>query len=1338
MKIVEDSYPTSAMQKQLLLYSLCEQETGIYIEQIVCSLHENLNISALIQSWQQVVARYSVLRTHFDWENPNQLMQSVDTQVNLPLEQQDWRKFSKLEQEDRLQDYLQRDRKQGFDISKAPLMRLALFQLAEADYKLVWTFHHALLDGRSFVILLKEVFTLYEAFCQNQNCQLLKPRPYKEYIDWLQQYSPANAEEFWRTLLRGFTTPIQLPEFSHHAPATTDSDYWEQSSGVQEVRLSVATTSTLQTLAKEQDVTLNTIIQGAWALLLNRYSNQDDVVFGTIRACRHSTLEGMESRVGLFINTVPVRVRVEPDLLLLPWLKELRSQWVAMRDYEHTSLTKIHEWSEVPRGTHLFDTLVMFEHREINAELRSQGGNWERREFQLLEQLDYPLVLYAYAGSEVLLKIQHDASRFDQGTIARMLGHLKTLLEGIATNPNRPLYDLPLLTEAERHQLLVEWNNTQAVYPQDKCLHQLFEAQVERTPDAVAVVFKDSQLTYRELNTRANKVAHHLQALGVGAEVLVGICVERSLEMVIGVLGILKAGGAYVPLDPKYPKERLADLLSDSRVSVLLTQHRLIPQLPEHTASVVCLDTDWATICAEREENPESSVGPENLAYIIYTSGSTGKPKGVVIEHRGAVNTIVDINQRFSVGIGDRILAVSSLNFDLSVYDIFGLLAAGGAIVIPEASIAPNPAHWLELMVNEKITLWNSAPPVMQLFMGYVAQHVESSLPSLRLVLLSGDWIPLTLPDHIQSLGKNIQVISLGGATEASIWSIYYPIETVDSTWKSIPYGKPLSNQQFYILDSHLHPVPIGVAGELYIGGDGVARSYLNRPDLTQERFIPNPFSDKLGDRIYKTGDLGRYLPDGNIEFLGRLDHQVKIRGYRIELGEIEAVLTQHPQIREALVIAREDRPGDKYLAAYVIPEKQQVSGSNELRDFLKQRLPDYMVPAIVFLESLPLTPNGKIDRRALPAPEQSTPESPTTFVAPRNELELQLAKLWESVLNIHPIGVRDNFFELGGHSLLATRLWMEIEKLAGKNLPLATLFQAPTIEQLANILSQEGWSLSCSSLMVIQPGGSKPPLFCIHVLGRGLEFFRPLVRYLDPEQPVYGLSTHVANVDEKQAPPNRVEDLAAFYVKEMQSLQPEGPYFLTGVSFGGEVAFEMARLLVAQGEKVALLALLDSVNQYAFQPVPKREQLAAHWSNLLQFGPAYIKKIVLGHIEEFNHRLDLRIQGISCKLYQVIGRPLPDALQDYTYEMLNEKAAWDYTPQVYPGLVTLFRASDRAASTSVSTRFDPELGWGKLAAGGLEIHDVSGDHLGILEEPHVRGLGEKLRACIDKALAAL
>ncbi len=1334
--MIEYSYPVSPMQQGLLVSSLYEQQPGIYIEQIICSLHENLNARALRQSWERVLERHSVLRTSFQSEGSHQLMQSVHTQVQLPLEQQDWRSLSKSEQEEQLQAYLQSDRQRGFDLKAAPLMRLALFQLAEADYKLVWTFHHAILDGRSFLIVLKEVFALYEALCQNQECQLSEPRPYKDYINWLQQYSPANAEEFWRQLLRGFTTPTPLPRMSSHLSEARDSELLTNSHKVQEIRLSLETTSALQSLAKEHELTLNTIVQGAWALLLGRYSGQVDVVFGAIRACRHSALEGMKSMVGLFVNAVPVRVRVEPDLPLLPWLKELRSHWIALRDYEHTSSVKFQEWSEIPKGTRLFESLVMFENGELNADLRSLGGNWDTREFQLVEQISYPLALLAHAGSELLLKINYDARQFDEGAIYRMLRHLETLLEGIAANPSERLWDLPLLTEAERHQILVEWNDT-GDNPKYACLHQLFEAQVERTPDAVAVVFKDQQLTYRELNTRANFIAHYLQTLGVGAEVLVGICVERSVEMLVGLLGILKAGGAYVPLDPTYPKERLADILLDSQVPVLLTQQKLVPLLPEHQARVVCLDTDWAVISAESEHNPVSGVSPENLAYAIYTSGSTGKPKGVAIEHRGAVNTIIDINQRFRVGCEDRVLAVCPLNFDLSVYDVFGLLAAGGAIVIPEPSIAPNPAHWLELMEKEQVTLWNSAPPVMQLFMGYVAHHFDVSLPSLRLVLLSGDWIPLTLPDQIKALGENIQIISLGGATEASIWSIYYPIEAVNPTWKSIPYGQPLANQQFHVLDSHLQPVPIGVAGELHIGGAGLARCYLNRPDLTEAKFIPNPFSDELEARLYKTGDLGRYLPDGNIEFLGRLDYQVKIRGFRIELGEIEATLTQHPKVRETLVIARDDRPGDKYLVAYVVPQKEQLPTTAELRGFLKQSLPDYMVPsAFVMLPALPLTPNGKIDRKALPTPDSSSQEAPKTFVAPRDQLELQLTKIWENVLGIQPIGVRDNFFELGGHSLLAATLWTEIEKVVGKNLPLATLFQAPTVEQLAKILRQEGWSPSCSSLMVIQPEGSKPPLFCIHVLGRGLQFYRPLARYLAPEQPLYGLSTQIAAMDEKQAPPNRVEDLAAFYIKEMRTLQPNGPYFLAGVSFGGEVAFEMAQQLVAQGQKVAFLALLDSIRNSAIKNLPTNDRLSAHLSKLLQRGPAYVLEKVNEKIKGPIENLDLCLQGIYCKFYQSIGRPLPEELQDFTYRQLNTQASIAYIPQVYPGRVTLFKASEQAGTGSVSSYIEPELGWSGLAAGGLEIHDVLGDHLGMLKEPNVRVLSEKLKACLDKALS--
>ncbi|HEY9603240.1 MAG TPA: condensation domain-containing protein, partial [Allocoleopsis sp.] len=562
--MIEDFYPVAPMQQGLLLPSLYEQQSGIYIEQIICSLHENLNGLALRQSWGGVLERHSILRTSFHHRHSNQLMQTVSAQVQLPWKEHDLRDLSQSEQQDQLNAYLQSDRELGFDIREAPLMRLALFQLAEADYKLVWTFHHALLDGRSFSIVLNEVFTVYEAICQNQDYDLAEPRSYKDFINWLQQYSPPKAEEFWRQLLHGVTAPTPLPGFNTDVSTGMDAKVRVESSGERSLRLSEETTSALQALAKDHQLTLNTIIQGVWALLLGRHSGQEDVVFGAIRAGRGSALKEIEqikSMVGLFISTVPVRVKVDPNLSLLPWLKELRAQWMAMRDYEHTPLVEIQKWSEVPRGTPLFESLVMFENGEMNAELRSQGGNWEHREFELLEQIDYPLVLCAHAGTQLLLKIHYDSRRLGESEIDRILEQLETMLQGIAAQPDRCLWEVPILTPTEQHQLLVEWNNTHTAYPKNVCIHQLFEALVQQSssgvaslaPDAVAVVYENEQLTYQELNARANQVAHHLQTLGVKPDTMVGLFVERSLEMIVGLLGILKAGGAYVPVNSTYP-----------------------------------------------------------------------------------------------------------------------------------------------------------------------------------------------------------------------------------------------------------------------------------------------------------------------------------------------------------------------------------------------------------------------------------------------------------------------------------------------------------------------------------------------------------------------------------------------------------------------------------------------------------------------------------------------------------------------------------------------------------------------------------------------------------------
>lgn len=1345
VETLEASYQLSPMQQGMLFHSLYEQ-SGVNIEQMICRVHEHLNFSAFEQAWQRVIERHAVLRTSFCWD-ANEPQQYVHRQVKLSLEQQYWCGLSAKEQQERLQTYLQLDRRQGFELTEAPLMRLALFQLSESDYQCVWTFHHALLDGRSLPLILQEVFAFYDALCHGDDLQLEQPTTscYRHYIEWLQQQELSKAETFWRQLLQGFTAPTPL------ANAKTPK---QANFGEQELRLSVASTSRLQSLAQQHQLTLNILVQGAWALLLSRYSGEIDVVFGATRACRRSSVAGAESMVGLLINTVPVRVSVSPELALLPWLQELRAQWICLRDFEHTPLIKIQEWSDIPGGTPLFNSLLVFENYGLNSKLRSLGGRWENIEVRLLEQTNYPLTLMGYAEPELLLKIKYDQQWFDDATIARMLGHIQTVLESIAANPWQCLGELPLLTAAERHQLLVEWNNTKVDFPKHLCINQLFEAQVELTPDAVAVVFAEEQLTYRQLNHRANQLAHHLQQLGVGASKLVAIYLDRSIEMIVAVLGVLKAGGAYVPLELNFPKARLQWLLSSLKINCVVTQtshlqnlHDLQQQLPE-LKHLICLDNQHKKSTAEVITRPSGCIHiwtskyldqlpPENLpsqassndvAYIIFTSGSTGTPKGVVVRHQSVVNLINWVNRRFNINASDRVLFITSLCFDLSVYDIFGLLAAGGSIRVVSSCDVRDPEALGHILYNEPITFWDSAPAALQQLVPFFQSSNLNKNSQLRLVFLSGDWIPLTLPDAVTTVFPGVEMISLGGATEATVWSNYYPIKNLELHWTSIPYGKPIQNAQYYILDRYLNPCPIGVSGELYIGGECLSSGYFNQPGLTAERFISNRFSDSE-ERLYKTGDLARYLPDGNIEFLGRIDHQVKIRGFRIELGEIEAVLAQHPAVRETIVLAREDEPGNKRLVAYVIVQKPAPAIS-ELRHFLQQRLPEYMVPsALVLVNALPLTPNGKVDRSALPVPEQTRPDLERAFVAPRNTVEQQLIEIWEKVLGIRPIGVTDNFFDLGGHSLLAVKLFTQIQKKFGKKLSLATLFQAPIVEQLASILSQEGYAARWSSLVTIQLGGFKRPFFCVHAVEGNVLSYKTLVNHLDREQPFYGLQPQ--GLDGQQVPFTKVEEMATHYIKEIRAVQPEGPYFLGGHSSGGTVAFEMAQQLVAQNQKVALLVMLDTYSPKLFISNPSIFRSVYVYLRTLSRLPLqdkvsyFLEKTLWWQsIMNSNYSIDFELWD----KYSLTHKLLPHEIS--LIQSIKQATMVDYVPQVYQGKITLFRTKEELRWC----RYQPQRGWENLAAGGLEIHEIPGTHRGMLKSPRVKYLAEKLQACIRAA----
>ncbi|MEY2859344.1 MAG: hypothetical protein RLZZ74_3657 [Cyanobacteriota bacterium] len=895
-----------------------------------------------------------------------------------------------------------------------------------------------------------------------------------------------------------------------------------------------------------------------------------------------------------------------------------------------------------------------------------------------------------------------------------------TLLEGIADNNLSPVSQLPLVSSGERQKILGEWNETASYYPQDQCLHQLFEAKAAENPQAIAIVCQGESLTYGELAQQAHQLACYLQDLGVQAETLVGICLDRSLAMIIGLFAILKAGGAYVPLDPNYPAARLAHILEDSGAEILLTQAKLLDRLPTTSAKVVYLDQDWQDIIAIAQQHQlMSNVHSHNLAYGIYTSGSTGNPKGVAIEHHSVVNTLWDIEQRFQVAPTDRILAVSSLSFDLSVYDIFGILGSGGTVIIPQPEPCPNPEHWLALMIQAGVTIWNSAPALMELLLDYIMTNHQTLPPSLRLVLLSGDRISPTLVMQLQAFNPQLEIISLGGATEASIWSICYPIQNLSSSTKTIPYGRPLNNQKFYILDQKLQLMPVGVTGELYIGGVGVARGYLHQEKLTATRFMADPFNHLAPARLYKTGDLGRYLEDGNIEFLGRMDNQVKIRGVRVELGEIEATLLQYPDLKETLVAIAQpgiDIPTNgeqqKSLVAYCVLKSNSSTTSRQLRDFLKTKLPEYAVPkAIVFLDALPLTPNGKINRQALLELPLNPLETENDFLPPQDRLEWQLSQIWSRILNVKPIGRDDNFFELGGSSLLALRLFEQIQSTFGKNLPLATLFQAPTIAQLAILMLERGWSACWSSLVSIQPHGHQTPLFLIHAVGGNVLSYRSVAAALGTERPIYGLQAR--GLDGQQTPLTSIEEMAISYLEEIKLIQPQGPYFLAGHSCGGFIAYEMAQQLVRQGERVAVLALFDTYGPNYEDQSTSSQRLRIHLNNLSKLS---LKEKLTYFADRLEHTLRSRIPQLwQQRYFQIADLMLsPEQRLISQVSSSNLEAAEKYRPAVYQGKITLFRAEIRRAYGF----FDPNGGWQGLALEGIDVYEVPGDHISMLLKP--------------------
>ena len=1067
---IEDIYPLSPMQQGMLFHSIYAAGSSMYFEQMSCVLEGEVNGIAFEQAWQAVVDRHSVLRSSFIWEELDAPVQIVNRRVEIPLTHYDWRTFPAGEQSARLQCLLQDDREQGFDFAQPPLMRLTLVRLSEERHQLVWSHHHLLFDGWSLPLLLKEVFASYDALLRNEPLHLPAPRPYRDYIHWLQQQDMAGAEVFWRERLRGFHTPTQLTVeqriVARDARAESDDnthDSSDQGQGERRISLTEEATAQLQALARQHQLTLNTIVQGAWALLLSRYSGNQDVVFGATVSGRPAELSGVEQMLGLFINTLPVRVVVNGEQPVVEWLRRLQAEEAEAREFEYTPLVEVQRWSEVERGQSLFDSILVFENYPVDTgltqEVNSGSAGLEIREVSSFKKTNYPLTLLAATGSQLRLLISYDQERFDDEVIERMLGHLSALLENMTSDPQQRISRLEMLSIAERQQLLVEFNDTHCAFPQDVCLHQLFEQQVERSPDALALTFEDEHLTYAELNGRANQLAHYLQSHGVGLEDRVGVLLERSVEMVVSLLAILKAGAAYVPLDPAYPQERLAFMVEDARLSLLLTDSRLLSAISTPATALLCLDTEWDSSASsdsavsDSRANLDCCVPPAALAYVIYTSGSTGQPKGAMNTHRGIVNRLLWMQDAYHLTSADTVLQKTPFSFDVSVWEFFWPLLTGARLCVAVPGGHQDAAYLSRVIEAERITTLHFVPSMLQVFVQ--EPSVSRCAGVLRRVICSGEALGAGLAERFFAEFGEVELHNLYGPTEAAVDVTSW--ECVQgASERSVPIGKPIANTQVYILDEEQELVAVGVSGEVYLGGEGLARGYLNRAGMTAERFIPHPFSQSGGARLYRTGDVGRYRSDGNIEYLGRTDHQVKVRGFRIELGEIESVLCQHAGVRESIVLAREDTPGDQRLVAYLLTgqEEQQRPSSIELQHFLREKLPEHMIPSVfVRLDEFPLTPNGKLNRRALPVPDSSRPDIADRFVAPTNPLEEDLAQMFSTLLGVERVGIEDNFFELGGHSLLAMQLISRVRADFDMEIGLREFFQTPTVKRLAEMM---------------------------------------------------------------------------------------------------------------------------------------------------------------------------------------------------------------------------------------------------------------------------------------------
>lgn len=1377
----------SFAQARLWFLAQLEPDSSAYNMPAAYRLTGLLNVTALSQSLSEIVRRHEALRTTFPSVDgqPKQVI-SLDTALTLPVI--DLRELPADQRLSEAQHLATKEAQQLFDLATGPLFRVKLLHLEEAEHMLVVTIHHIVYDGWSYDIFFQELAALYDAFCSGKPSPLAElPIQYADFAVWQRQWLQGEILQaqldYWKQQLSGSLPILQLPT---DRPRPVLQSY---QGAKQFLKLPKNLSESLKALSRQQGVTMFMTLLAAFQILLCRYSGQEDIIVGSPSAGRNRM--ETEGLIGFFVNTLVLRTDLSSNPTFQELLERVRKVTLGAYDHQDLPFEKLVEELQPERDSSRTPLFQVWFNMLTSADNQLELSGLKVESFSIPETLSkFDLTLYIREQKpEIQLELVYNTKLFELDRIVEMLNQYKQMLVQIVAAPKSPIRSYSLVTSESRPLL----PDPSAVLPEPRyeLVTSMFAAWVTRTPEQPAVCQGNHAWTYRKLAESADALARILLAHDIEQGDIVAVVGPRSFGLIASMMGVFLSGGVLLTIDWNLPSNRQQLMLRVAEAKCLLYvgDRRLEDEWMQEFPSldIICVDLDKGqAIDSEKSFDFEAvqlpDLAPDDAAYIFFTSGTTGIPKGVLGCHKGLSHFLNWQREIFAIGSQDRSAQLTGLSFDVVLRDIFLPLTSGATLCLLEDSYDLGPERIMTWLERERISVLHTVPSLAQSWLVNVTPGV--SLRSLRWLFFAGEPLTETLVHQWrEAFPEAGGIVNLYGPTETTLAKCFYQVPAIIPPGVQ-PVGSPLPETQALVLaDNRL--CGVGESGEIVLRTPFRSLGYVNAREENQQRFSKNPFRNDERDLLYYTGDRGRYRLDGSLEILGRLDHQVKIRGMRVELGEIEAVLNQYPAVQTAVVILWEDIPDKKRLVAYVVTKQKQSLAIAQLRSFVKEHLPQYMVPsAFVMLDALPLTPNGKLDRRALPAPAQASPESEQAFVAARDTVELQLTKIWEELLGIQPIGLKNNFFDLGGHSLLAVRLFTQIEKIFGKNLPLATLFQAVTIEQLAKVIRQEQGLTPWSLLVPIQTSGDKPPLFCPQGVGGNVLVYRDLARYLGPDQPVYGLQAQ--GLDGKKSPYFRLEDMAADFINQIRTIQPEGPYFLAGLSAGGRVAFEIAQQLHTQGQKVALLAMFDTSGPGIPKPLPAIPRLLSILSykvnhsvhKLIGLEPkeklafvlekaklvkakicklksdkrsSNVKARQLGvkqmtddtqrnsvKIKSFEHWIDdlnnslLKrtpwVGLVSKNQLPGISGSLPETLQ--IVQQANIKASKRYVFKVYPGRITLFRASEQPPGYYN----DPQRGFGGLAAEGLELHEVPGLHWTIVREPHVRVLAEKLRDCLAKA----